>query len=244
MNRPEPQHRQPSRRTFLEWVGLGLLSLPAASSFQNSALAAGLKPTHSAAVPKIMLIRHAEKPNGDGSGPLGITAAGQPDSESLTVRGWQRAGALTQLFSQPSLLADIHYSALSQPTRLFASAIGKGSASQRPAETLTPLAERLGIALEQPYPKTQTDLLGQMLGAAARQGGAQGAALVAWEHTLIPELARAITGQPDLIPAHSIPAQWPDERFDLIWMLNWQAGSQQFSLTQIDQRLLAGDAGL
>ncbi|AZI43257.1 hypothetical protein EHF33_11310 [Deinococcus psychrotolerans] len=233
------QHPRCSRRTFLEWAGLGFLSLPAASSLQSSAKAAQRNPAPSVAAPKIMLIRHAEKPNADVGSPLGITAAGQPDPKSLTVRGWQRAGALAQLFSQAPLLGEPHFSALAQPTRLFASAIGQGSTSQRPAETLMPLAERLSLTLEQPYLKTQTDLLGQMLGAAARKGGAQGAVLVAWEHALISEMVQAITGQPDLIPA-----QWPDQRFDLIWVLDWQGGSQYFSLTQVDQRLLAGDIGL
>lgn len=237
--RHEPRHPQPSRRSFIQWAGLDLMSLPAASLLPDAALAAQPKPAPSAAAPKIMLIRHAEKPTADASSPLGITAAGQPDSKSLTVRGWQRAGALAQLFSQPSLLADAHYSALAQPARLFASAVGQGSTSQRPAETLTPLADRLGLSVEQPYLKTQTDLLGQMLGAAARQGGKQEVVLVAWEHGLIPDLARAITGQPDLIPAI-----WPAERFDLIWVLEWQAGSQQFSLTPVNQRLLSGDTGL
>ena len=62
----------------------------------------------------IYMIRHAEKPNG--IGPAGIDESGNPDGESLTPRGWQRAGAWTELFA-PSL-AD---SVLTTPTSLFAS---------------------------------------------------------------------------------------------------------------------------
>ena len=186
-----------------------------------------------------MLIRHAEKPDADGSEPLGIAATGEPDPESLTVRGWQRAGALVQLFSQPEMLRQSQYSALAQPTRLFASAVGKGSPSRRPAETLMPLAERLQLPVETPYTKTQTDFLGQLLGSAAKQGGTQSTVLVAWEHSQIPDLARTITGQADLIPA-----EWPADRFDLVWVLVWQASSRRFTLTQVNQRLLTGDTKL
>ena len=41
--------------------------------------------------PKIMVIRHAEKPNGQATG---VKESGEPSSRDLTVRGWQRAGAL------------------------------------------------------------------------------------------------------------------------------------------------------
>ena len=235
----ESRRQHSTRRTFLQWVGLGLLSLPADSLLADRAMAAKLKPASALTMPRIMLIRHAEKPGTDGSEPLGIAATGQPDPESLTVNGWQRAGALAQLFSQAAILRESQYSALAQPAQLFASAVGKGSPSQRPAETLTPLANRLRLTIKTPYAKTQTDLLGQMLGSAARQGGSQGAVLVAWEHTLIPDLARAITGQAELIPA-----EWPAHRFDLIWVLEWHVDSHRFTLTQVDQRLLTGDAGL
>jgi len=45
---------------------------------------------------KIMIIRHAEKP--EHHGPRGVDENGNEDKESLTVRGWQRAGALVQFF--------------------------------------------------------------------------------------------------------------------------------------------------
>jgi hypothetical protein len=45
----------------------------------------------------VLLIRHAEKPLGD-SPPFGVTEQGVVDRESLTPRGWQRAGALVGFF--------------------------------------------------------------------------------------------------------------------------------------------------
>lgn len=76
---------------------------------------------------KIMLIRHAEKPDGDVQG---VTAAGAKDPEELVVRGWQRSGALVRLFApRDGKFVDPH---LAQPRTIFASAVGKHSNSLRP----------------------------------------------------------------------------------------------------------------
>ena len=45
----------------------------------------------------IYFIRHAEKPNELWPGP-GLTDEGIPDTKSLVIRGWQRAGAWAALF--------------------------------------------------------------------------------------------------------------------------------------------------
>jgi hypothetical protein len=41
---------------------------------------------------RIVFIRHVEKPGVDAA--IGLEADGTANPESLTVRGWQRAGAL------------------------------------------------------------------------------------------------------------------------------------------------------
>jgi hypothetical protein len=46
--------------------------------------------------PKIMIIRHAEKPAGKVAG---VDEAGESSGHHLSVRGWQRAGALACLFA-------------------------------------------------------------------------------------------------------------------------------------------------
>ena len=63
----------------------------------------------------ILIIRHAEKP--EPGGDSGVDSTGAPDPRSLTVRGWQRAGAWAELFV-PALGQK---SALPTPTTLFAS---------------------------------------------------------------------------------------------------------------------------
>ncbi|MEA2814532.1 MAG: hypothetical protein QOI93_2229, partial [Rhodospirillaceae bacterium] len=45
----------------------------------------------------ILIIRHADKPEPGGDG--GVDAVGVPDKNSLTPRGWQRAGIWAELFA-------------------------------------------------------------------------------------------------------------------------------------------------
>ena len=57
---------------------------------------------------EILLIRHAEKPDDSDSGP-GLTSDGRDDPKSLTVRGWQRAGALVPEQTAESVKEDIEW---------------------------------------------------------------------------------------------------------------------------------------
>ena len=76
---------------------------------------------------KIMLIRHAEKPNGDG-GP-GLMPNGVENPRALTLIGWKRANALVGLFNPPD--GALPKPPLAKPMSLFAS----GSESLRPKQT-------------------------------------------------------------------------------------------------------------
>ncbi len=95
---------------------------------------------------KIMLIRHAEKPNGD----PGLMPDGTENPEALIARGWQRAEALAGLFDPPGgQFRDPH---LAKPAVIFASKVAHRSSSLRPQQTVTPLAEKLGLKLNTDYP--------------------------------------------------------------------------------------------
>ena len=173
----------------------------------------------------ICIIRHAEKQLGDGP-PHGIAIDGSPDPESLTVAGWQRAGALISLFvPRPGTNAP-----LPTPSRLFASELGPHSHSRRPIETLVPLSKRLGVTLDEPFLQDELD----QLAAAIRT--CDGHVLVAWEHKRIPLIANQLVGGPI-----SVPQVWPDERFDLVWVFEPTPGATTYRLRQVPQLLLAGD---
>src|SRR5665213_1264193 len=82
---------------------------------------------------KIMIIRHAEK-HQHGSHGLGITEDGLPSRHELTVRGWQRAAALVQLF-MPAGGPAPKGSAIQTPRSIFASDATKQSPSKRAMHT-------------------------------------------------------------------------------------------------------------
>jgi hypothetical protein len=175
----------------------------------------------------VMLIRHAEKPIGAGR-PFGVTDEGVVDPESLTPRGWQRAGALVRWFGG---LAGPPSNGLPVPTHLFASQIGSGSSSRRPYQTLQPLAESLRLTVDTSILKADIARL------AAAILAIDGVVLVSWEHHLIPSLAVAITGQPSIAPDI-----WPDDRFDVVWVFERDADGDPFRFRQVLQGVLAGDS--
>ncbi|MGZ3587007.1 MAG: hypothetical protein ACXVAP_07140, partial [Candidatus Limnocylindrales bacterium] len=175
----------------------------------------------------ISLIRHGEKQLGEGP-PYGVSAEGTPDPESLTPRGWQRAGALVGLFvPRPDRPAG---AVLPTPSRLFASELGPHSRSRRPLETLQPLSDRLGLPIDEPVPQDELDQLVQTLRAST------GHVLVAWEHKRIPLIANQLVGD-----SSSVPQAWPDDRYDLVWVFEPNATATGFRLRQVPQLLLAGD---
>ncbi len=178
-------------------------------------------------LPIITILRHAEKQIGDGP-PLSVPD-GTRVPESLSVVGWQRAGALVGLFSDRCQQTGVFR--LATPSHLFASRIGEStSLSRRPRETLEPLSECLGVDIDGRFLKDQVD----ELVAAVR--ACSGAVLIAWEHRMIPRIAATLLGG-----TAKAPAVWPDDRFDVLWVFEPDVTRSRFRLRQVPQLLLAGD---
>src|SRR4051794_11953826 len=85
----------------------------------------------------IMIIRHAEKPSGDGR-VQGVDFTGRTNPEELSVRGWQRAGGLVGFF------AGRDPAPVEMPQFLFAPRPTEQEPSVRALHTLVPLADWLG----------------------------------------------------------------------------------------------------
>lgn len=178
--------------------------------------------------PKITIVRHAEKPANHGQ-PHGVLDTGDPDSESLIVQGWQRAGALVCLFAPTNV--SLQNPNLARPEFLFASGIGLDSNSKRPQQTITPLSKKLKLTINTDFLKGQEKELTKSVLKCT------GVVLICWEHHKIPEIVKHIVGE-----TTTFPSIWPDERFDMVWVLDLDAESGDYRFQQVSQNLLSGDS--
>jgi hypothetical protein len=121
--------------------GAGTGAAPATS-------APGLAPAGVAPQDVVMLIRHAEKPDGELPG---VDADGNEDDSSLTEVGWQRANRLVDLFD-PAQGAP--RAGLARPTAIYAAGVTDDGEGQRTRETVAPLADRLGLPVDTEYGRT------------------------------------------------------------------------------------------
>jgi broad specificity phosphatase PhoE len=175
----------------------------------------------------IMLIRHAEKPRPPGPA-YGISPTGRLDKRSLTVDGWQRAGALVELFA-PS--RGRPPGGLWRPDAVYASAARNGR-SRRSIETVEPLARQLGVEVVDRFGPGEEEQL------VADLTDRPGATLVSWHHK---SLTRIIGRLGKTTPAP--PRRWPRDRYDMVWVFVREGRRRRF--VQVPQLLLPGDqAGL
>jgi len=180
---------------------------------------------------KILIIRHAEKPGESWPGP-GLTAEGAADKKSLVVRGWQRAGSWSALFG-----ADLGGDDFPAPSVIYAAdpkAQTGDDPSQRPFETISPLATRLNLDPVVRY------ALGQEPALVAELIAQTGAVLVLWEHKAIAAaILPAIAGGQTIA---GMPRKWDGTRFDVVLRFDRSAEGAPWSFRQLFPRLLSGDS--
>lgn len=167
----------------------------------------------------VYIIRHCDKPaNSDEEGAL------HPGACLCSPQGYERANLLADYFSQR----------VSGTRTLVASAFSpdnpRCSCEQRERLVLVPTSIRFGVPINLPCCFQETD-------AAARFILAQtGTVVVAWEHHHIPVLARALGVQAHL-------GAWPDDRFDIVFRLEFGGGANSPELRITTQGLgLSGDS--
>ncbi|MDE2577264.1 MAG: histidine phosphatase family protein [Hyphomicrobiales bacterium] len=171
---------------------------------------------------KIMIIRHAEKPEKGGA--RAFDAWGEEDKNSLIARGWQRAGALVRFFNP---LDGALTPGLARPDHIYAAAANKKiNPSERSRQTVEPLALSLTLHVDDRFTETQEEKM------AADALSRSGVVLISWSHEAICKITEAIA--PGLAPE-----DWPDDRFDIVYVFDAQGDSWRFS--QVPQQLLPGD---
>ena len=164
---------------------------------------------------QILIIRHAEKPDGTDD-----TSTKNPN---LSLRGYERAGALAPFLP----------GTFGQPDFLFASQAS--TSSNRPVETITPLANALGLTINSSFADDDYPTLANTLLSDATYAGHL--VLICWHHGKIPKLATALGVTPPQDP-------WPGDVFDRVWQITYpqppgSGGSP--TVTDYPQKLLFGD---
>ena len=173
----------------------------------------------------VMFIRHGEKPSDDGP-PHGVNDKGEHDPHSLSVRGWTRAGALAALFA--------HAPAESQlvvPQRIMATKHNDEYKSKREVDTARPLAQRLGLTIDQDFDHEHVKDLSDAILNDPRP------TLVVWHHGSMSNVL-------EYFPIGNfadVPTQWPEDRFDLIWILHRDPDGVRYRFESLPQDLLDGD---
>ena len=154
----------------------------------------------------VMLMRHGED--------LGETKA----SFKLNTQGMKRAEALPRLFG----------ARLPKPDVIIATRATKGS--NRPVETVEPLARALSLQIDTRFRDDDYAVLAGALLTDARYEGKT--ILVCWHHGKMDNLARALGVK------HA--PKWPEAQFDHVWVIDFKK-SGHASLEDVPQRLLDGD---
>ncbi|EDP95803.1 hypothetical protein U8527_11820 [Kordia algicida OT-1] len=159
---------------------------------------------------EILIIRHAEKP-------------ADIKNENLATKGYERAAALA--YYLPDAFGSIDH--------IFAAGVGHKSHSERPRETVTPLAERLNKKVHDSFLKYQYQEMISHIFSDDKY--TDSTIVIAWQHTDIEAISNAFGAQ-------NVPtSKWPGDCFDLVWKLTYN-GDKTYSLTQIPQLLMYGDS--
>jgi hypothetical protein len=149
-------------------------------------------------VRKVILIRHTEKPD-PASGILGVNDCGQPDSRSLSVKGWLRAGALFNVFDARG------GDGIERPQSIVA--CRPDTSSARSYYTVRALAERFALDVDVRFGHGEEKELVAALETMT------GVVLIAWKHRGFPKIAAHLARG-----RFETPAEWSPQRFDPIWI--------------------------
>jgi hypothetical protein len=142
---------------------------------------------------KVMVMRHAEKLD-------------DPNDPNLSPAGKARAAALVAWYPATFGLPDF----------IFATAISKHS--ERPIQTVQPMAQQLGIPLDVTFADQDYGALAKALLASSNFAGRT--ILVCWHHGNIPPLMRSLGAA-----AGSYPNPWDYKVFNLVLAADYSGGS-------------------
>jgi broad specificity phosphatase PhoE len=172
----------------VRWIFVGIVA--ALFTLNPLAASAAADPLN---LPRVIyLMRHAEKPT-------------EPHDPHLSAAGVARAGKLPGYF--PGLLGNGR-------SLDFIFATGPSKNSNRPYETVVPLAGSLHLSVDQSFANSSYGALAEAIRSRGSYAGKT--ILISWHHGTLPALARALG-------AVSAPAKWPSSSFNMIWKLTYDS---------------------
>ena len=157
----------------------------------------------------ILIIRHAEKPADD-------------TDTGLSPEGKKRAESLPDLFKKTDPL----------PTPDFIIATKASKHSNRPVETVTPLAKALKLEIDSRFVNDDYTKLTEEVYTKPKYEGKT--VLICWHHGNIPELAT-------VLGATGVPDKWKDHVFDRVWVLTFGPKGENTPLVIRHQALMPGE---
>lgn len=138
---------------------------------------------------RIILMRHADKTD-------------DPNDEDLSDAGWERAKRLATYIPET----------FGKPDVIIATAASKHS--DRPKDTVKPLAEALGLQVQDYFKNKEfADLVDEIFNDPDYKAKT---VVICWHHGKLPAIA-ALLGA----PAGSYPDPWPDDAYNLILDLQY-----------------------
>jgi hypothetical protein len=157
----------------------------------------------------ILIFRHAEKlTNGE---------------SHLSETGFKRADRLRDLFVPPGVRPDL-------PTPQVIIATHLSAHSNRPVETVTPLADALHLPIDSSISNDDYATLAKSLLSGKYAGKV---VLIAWHHGTIPSLVTSLGAKPPV-------EKWPEEQFDRVWRIDYVDGKA--TIKDLPQHLMPGDS--
>jgi len=144
-----------------------------------------------------------------------------PHDPNLSPQGVERAQALAKNYEKLFGRLDC----------LFAAETSAGSA--RSVQTINPLAQTIRVEIDSGVSNKDYSVLAAKLLAGTTDYGGK-TVLICWHHENIPDLAQGLR-------AANAPANWMDEVFDRIWILEYQS-SGEVCFQDLAQNLLQGDS--
>jgi broad specificity phosphatase PhoE len=200
-------------KLWRRWLLLSVLVLCAGRAIGQDA------PRNTKYPQQILLIRHAEK-------------TGDKDDVHLSEPGKERAKVLAKLFTK----TDKGPAPFPIPDFIIAAHDSKDS--QRPRQTVTPLAMYLKLPLDDTYyssakagKKGAAELRDELFKNPKYAGKT---VLISWRHSKLPDLAR-------VLKADNAPETWGDNVYDRVWQINYD-DTGKATFVDRPQRLMPKDA--